>query len=176
MLKTISFIFNNFICPVKTVVDPYTALTVFSTVLSFAGGLRGSSSAKRAARRAKERGIEQNMYNKMAAKTVEVSGQISALDALRQAKLMASRAVAVAAAGGYSDDITNLIADIDGEGAYKASVALYEAGSEAERLRHEGRMAEKYGIEQSQVYRGRAKNTTLAAYGSLATNIGEIYA
>jgi len=155
--------------------DLVTALNVTNTVLSFAGGLMGSDSKKKAARLAKARGAEQNTYNKMAAKTVEASGQISAMEQRRQAKLMASRAVAVAAAGGYSDDITNLIADIDNEGAYRASIALYESGSEAERLRHEGRMAEKYGIEQGQVYRQQASNTTLAAYGSLASGIGKIY-
>lgn len=156
-------------------VDPLTALKVTSTVLSFAGSIFGSSSQKRAARRSKARGVEQNAYNKLAAKTVEVSGQISAFDARRQTKLMASRAVAVAAAGGYSDDISNLIADIDGEGNYRASIALYEAGSEAERLRHEGRIAEQYGIEQAQSYRAQAKATTLSGYGSLASGLGQAY-
>jgi len=156
-------------------VDPVTAMKTVSTVLSLFGGFGGSSSKKKAARIALEKGREQNTYNKMAAKTVEVSGQISAMEKRRQAKLVASRAVAVAAAGGYSDDITSLLADIDGEGAYNASVALYESGSEAERLRHEGGMAEKYGVDQAQAYRSQAKNTTLATFGSLATNIGKIY-
>ncbi len=154
--------------------DPYTSLQVASTVLSFVGGLGRSSAQKRAAREAKAKGAEQNTYNKMAAKTVEVSGQLKSFDVKRQATLMASRAVAVAAAGGYSDDITNLIADIDGEGNYRASVALYEAGSEAERLRHEGEMAEKYGIQQASAYRSQASATTLSAFGGLATGIGKL--
>ena len=150
-------------------------LKVFSTVLGLAGASADASALKRAGRESKARGVEQNAYNKMAAKTVEASGQISAFDIKRQTKLMASRAVAVAAAGGYSDDITNLLADIDGEGAYRESVALYESGSEAERLRHEGRIAEEYGVAQAQSYRSRATATTLSGYGSLATNIGKIY-
>jgi len=157
------------------VVDPVTALSVFSAATSFLGSSKSSKAAKRAAARSLARGKEQNTYNKMAAKTVEVSGQISAMEQRRQAKLVASRAVAVAAAGGHVDDISNLLADIDGEGAYRASVALYEAGSEAERLRHEGRIAEQYGVDQAQAYRSKAKATTLSGYGSLATNIGTIY-
>ena len=156
-------------------VDPYTAMTVASTVLSFMGSSSASKAQKRAAAEAKARGKEQNAYNKMAAKTVEVSGQISAMDQRRQAKLMASRAIAVGAAGGYSDDITNLIADIDGEGNYRASIALYEAGSEAERLRHEGRMAEQFGIAQAQSYRAQASATTLSGYGNLAAGLGKAY-
>lgn len=144
--------------------------------MRFLGGLSSSRSKKRAARLAKERGREQNRYNKIAAIQTEASGQISAREENRRAELIASRAVAVAAAGGYSDDVTNLIADIEGEGNYRASIALFDAGTEAERLRHEGRMAEKYGLAQSSALQTQARNTTLSAFGGLATGIGKLYA
>jgi len=140
--------------------------------LNILGSLSSSSSQKKAGRLAKARGKDQNRFLKIAAKQTEASGQISAREEKRQGELIASRAVAVAAAGGYSDDITGLLEDIDGEANYRASIALFEAGTEAERQRFEGEQAEKYGADTNLAAKAGARNTLLAGFGSAASAYG----
>jgi len=144
--------------------------------LSLLGASKSASASKKTGRASLARGKEQNRYTKIAAIQTEASGQISAREEKRQAELVASRAVAVAAAGGYSDDITNLLADIEGEGNYRASIALFEAGTEAERLRFEGEQAEKFGADQNQAARSRAKSTLLAGIGAGFSAYGRLNA
>lgn len=117
------------------------ALVGIGTVLSAGGQLK-------AGKRAGKRGRIQKAVNEVAAGQKVAVGQRTALEQKRQAELMASRAVAVAAAGGASQDIDNLIADIHGEGLYRANVAMYEAETEAENLKFEGLMAEQTGRER----------------------------
>ena len=150
--------------------------------VSLVSGLLGNKSSKKAAaaeaeraRQALARGKEQNEYNKMAAKAAEASGQLQSFDIKRQAKLMASRAVAVAAAGGYAGDIDNLIADIDGEANYKSSIALYEAGDFAEGLRFEGAQAEKYGAADSRAASQRSSAYKLEGQASLLAGFGNAW-
>jgi hypothetical protein len=66
------------------------------------------------------------------------SSRLQAREEERQADLVASRALAVAAAsgGGVSDPtVVNIIARTKGEGAYRANVALYEGAERARQLR-----------------------------------------
>jgi hypothetical protein len=152
-----------------------TALSIGGAALGFMGSKDASKAQKAEGKRRLAQGKEQNRYNKAAAIQTEASGQIAARDIRRQTELVASRAIAVAAAGGYSDDITNLLADIDGEGNYRASIELYNYGTEAERLRHEGRLAEKYGSDSNIASQAQAKATKTAGYGNLLSNAASIY-
>ena len=140
--------------------------------LSVLGSLSSSRSQKKDGERAMARGKDQNQFAKVAAIQTEASGQIAAREERRQGELLASRAIAVAAAGGYSDDITGLLEDIDGEANYRASIALFEAGTEAERQRFEGEQAEKYGADTNLAARAGARNTLLAGFGSAASAYG----
>lgn len=83
-----------------------------------------------------------------AAQQSVAAAQRQALEETRQAKLKASRAVAVAAAGGGSVDdptVINLLEDIEQEGVYRAGVAMYEGESLAKQQRFQGRMDEFQG-------------------------------
>jgi len=87
-----------------------------------------------------------------AAKRTVAVAQRRALNESRNAELLASRAIAVAAAGGGSADdptVTNIVADIDAEGAYRAAVAMYEGESEASQLKYQGELAEWEGKNAS---------------------------
>lgn len=108
--------------------------------------------------RAQKRGYIQKELNDVAAGQVIAIGQRKALEEKRQSELMASRALAIAAAGGAAQDIDYLIADISGEGAYRANLAMYDAETEAERLKYEGKLAKEYGVETSEI----AQQETLA--------------
>ena len=140
--------------------------------LSVLGGISGSNAKKKAGRLAKARGKDQNRFLKIAAKQTEASGQISAREEKRQGELIASRAVAVAAAGGHSDDITGLLEDIYGEANYRKAIALSEASRKAEEQRFEGEQAEKYGADTNLAAKATAKNTLLAGFGSAASAYG----
>lgn len=135
--------------------------------LSLYGASKSSKGLKQMAKDARDRGRQQNAFNKVSAQQAVASGSIAMLEETRQAELVASRAVAVAAAGGYISDIDHLLADITGEGAYRASLVMREAEQEAEALRFAGEQAEKYGEEQYDMYRGQAKATKVNAFTNL---------
>lgn len=84
------------------------------------------------------------------AKEVVAAGQRDMLEERKRKELVASRAQAVAAAGGgdASDPaIMNLIADIEAEGVYREQVALYNAEAEAQSMREEARLL-RLGVRQ----------------------------
>jgi len=128
---------------------------------SLMGGLAAAEGYEDMAKLAKERGEEQRGYNEFTAKQIMAGAQIEMFEEGRQAELLASRAVAVAAAGGYIDDIDHLLADIHGEGAYRASQVLRSAGMEAEGLRFEGEQAAKYGADKASYYKAEADATRI---------------
>lgn len=148
------------------------AIAGVGLVVDYLGSRKDAQSWEDYAAQALARGKEQNKYNKRTAIQVEAAGQRAAFDENRRAELIASRAIAVSAAGGYTQDITNLIADINGEGNYRASVKLYEYGADAEALRHEGRLAEKYGSDSNEAARAKSKATTLSGYGGIISSLG----
>jgi hypothetical protein len=125
--------------------------------LSYFGSRKSAKGLEETGEAARERGRKQRAQYYVTAKNVMASGQQAMFEDKRQAELVASRAVAVAAAGGYIQDIDHLIADIYGEGAYRASLAMREAEMEAESLRFAGDQAEEYGADQYDLYKGRAK-------------------
>ncbi len=139
----------------------------FGTFLKVAGyGISALDERKKGKRQA-ARGREQKIFDEIAAGQTIAVGQRRALEERRQAKLIASRAIAVAAAGGASQDIDNLIADIEGEGVYRASIAMYEAESEAEKLRFSGLMAERTGRDLQKASSKRALGLVFSGAGSI---------
>jgi hypothetical protein len=89
---------------------------------------------------------------------VVAASQRDAREERRKADLVASRALALAAAsgGGASDPtVVRIIAGIAGEGSYRASVSLYRGEDQARRLRmgakarrYEGAAAEDIGLRE----------------------------
>ena len=135
--------------------------------LSLIGANKEARGYEKTGKRALERGREQKVFNASQAQKVMASGQAAAFEETRQMELMASRAVAVAAAGGSVSDIDHLLADIYGEGAYRASLVLREYEMEADSLLFEGEQAEKYGADQQEGYKGKASATRYNAFASL---------
>lgn len=66
--------------------------------------------------------------------TTRASSQRSAIEEERQAKLLSSKGLALAAAGGGADDpsVVNALANISGEGSYRAAAALYDGETQAQ--------------------------------------------
>lgn len=117
------------------------------------------------------RGKVQKALNEVAATQVIATGQRKALDEKRQAELMASRAIAVAAAGGATQDIDHLLADISSEGIYRANVAMYEAETESETLKYEGMLAEEAGKEAQRASELGVYSTILSGGSKMAPSI-----
>jgi hypothetical protein len=147
------------------------------------GLLEGRKSAKVEAER-------KEVASEFEAEQAEVAGGLAmaasqrvALEEYGKADNVASRALAVAAAsgGGASDPtIINLISDIKGEGAYRASVALYEGEQQARDMkiaaatrRIEGATAIEAGVNKSNAYGIRALGTAFAGGASLYSKYGQ---
>jgi len=137
------------------------------SAFAIGGAVLDYNANKKAGKREAARSLEQKVYNDIAAGQRVAVGQRRSHEELRQSKLKASRAVAVAAAGGASGDIDHLIADIEGEGIYRASIATFEAETEAERLRFEGEQGLKTGRDRKKFYDNKAVSSLLSAGGSL---------
>lgn len=139
--------------------------TTMGTAASFIGGIsnlvagqaaRSAGQAARGAAYFKAAQLDQN------AQSVVAAGQRNAEDERLKATLLASRALAVAAAsgGGASDPtVTKVITDIAGRGAYNAGMALYNAEEQARQLttgaeaeRYGGRIAEAGGKQRQAAY------------------------
>lgn len=155
-----------------------TVMQVGGTLLSMKGYGDAARAAKTSGQRervAKE--FEAEQLDEQAGQAIAVS-QRAALEQQRQGRLMASRALAVAAAsgGGASDPtVVNLIAGADGEAAYRSAVALYEGEDRARKLRisaaasrYEGAVAEEAGNQRASAFktmRAASGLTLLAKYG-----------
>ncbi|WP_016745739.1 hypothetical protein [Rhizorhabdus wittichii] len=117
------------------------AMAIGGKVLQAGGSIFGGIAANKAAK-AEARQMETQ------AGLERATSQREAMEERRQARLLNSRALAVAAAsGGGADDpsVVNLMADIDGEGAYRALTALYEGETEARGLEAQAKARRKEG-------------------------------
>ena len=111
---------------------------VFQTVGPFAGGV-----AQR-----READAEARQYE-VAAGQSRAAAQRDAAEQRRQARFVQSRAQAVAGGGAGDIGVINRIADIAGEGEYRALTALYEGEDRAAGLEAQAR-ARRYGGDRAQ--------------------------
>lgn len=125
--------------------------------------------------------FEAKMLEERAGQEIAVAQRL-ALEENRKAELVASRAIAVAAAsgGGASDStVVNLVARLKGEGAYRAAAQLYEGESRA-RLMKIGATAKRYEGAQGVVEAARGQKVAnnmaflnlMAGGGTLASKYG----
>lgn len=135
---------------------------------------KGASEAASAARVSGERArvaaqFEAAQIEQMAGQSIAVSQQ-DAREQRRQAELVQSRAIAVAAAGGggVSDEtIVRLLSRQAGEGAYRSAVALYKGEERARQLRMQASAKLYEGDLAAESANTRADSYKTAAAGSL---------
>jgi len=158
------------------------AFTIFGALGESKGDLQmGEQSIIAGQRRKVASQFEAEQYLINAGQTV-ASSQIAAAEARRQAGLVESRILAVAAAGGggASDPtIINLISKTHARGAYNSAVALYQGEDQARSMRmaaaaknYEGAMAEEAGYMKAQGYRTASSTALLKGAGSLFSKYG----
>lgn len=132
------------------------ALMAGSTLLSAGGTIAGANA------QAGQLRSEATQLDAMAG-TDRASSQRTAAEQKRQARIIQSRALAVAAAsgGGASDPtVINILSRLEGEGEYRSLVALYE-GEESARSKE----------AQAIARRKEAKNVKRAGYISAASTV-----
>lgn len=128
----------------------------------------GNSQAKQLKSEAKQ--LERN------AGLERATSQRQSIEERRQAELASSRALALAAAsGGGADDptVVNTIADIEGEGEYRALTALYNGDQSARGMEDEAaaRRKEAKNIKRASIF--KAVGSVLSAGSSLMDRYGK---
>ena len=158
------------------------ALQVGSSLLQYKGAqdaARGTRVAGQRQRIAKE--YEATALESRAQQEVAVAQQ-RGFEEKRRAKLVASRTIALAAAGGggaTDPTVMNMLADLEGEGAYRAAVRVYQGGEEARMLRsraagarYEGALEEEAGSAKARAYKTAGISSLLSGAGSLYGKYG----
>lgn len=137
-----------------------TVISAAGTVLSTVGAIQQGNAARKSANFEAQQ-LEMN------AKSERASAQRAAFEKRREARLAASRAKALAAAGGGSvtdPTVTNLLGDIASEGEYNAAAALY-AGEERAKTNQMAASARRFEGQQ-------AKNASTILAGSTVLSSG----
>ena len=148
------------------------------SILSFIGNMKAGSAAKTAGQRSKAAADYQAVQLDQNAGQAIAASQRAAMDERRRTALLISRGIAVAAAsgGGVTDPtVGKLLEDIAGEGAYRASVDLYQGEERARSMRmaadakrFEGDVAAEGGADRESAY-------TMAGLGGLASSGASLY-
>jgi hypothetical protein len=129
-------------------------------------------------------GYRQSAFKRVeAAQLEQQAGQViaasqrDASEERKKTELIASRALAVASSSGggaHDPTVANIIADIQGEGAYRQAVALYQGEEQARRLKMgatatlaEGQLLEQAGKDKQSVYDWEAAGAAARGASSL---------
>lgn len=158
------------------------ALTIAGSITSYMGNQKSADAAEATGQRQATAAQYQAAQLEQNAGQAIASSQIAGAEQQRQARLLTSRALAVAAAsgGGATDrTITDVISNIAGEGAYRSAVALYQGEEkarmlrmEAEGKRYEASMAIDSANARASAYRTAATSSLLSGAGSLFGKYG----
>lgn len=154
------------------------ALPYLSTILGVAGGVRSAGASRKQGKQALLLSQMQARDMERQAVETEAIAQRRAVDQREQADLLISRAQALAAAGGGSatdPTVLSIIADIDGEGAYRAAMEMYQGERDANILRQEAQYAVMGGSIAKKEADAKADAYTMDAIGSLAKGATSMY-
>lgn len=142
-------------------------------VVAIAGALFGAMGSGQSMTAARENALRRQQAARYDAAQLEqnagqevAASQRGSLEAQHQARLVQSRALAVAGAsgGGISDpSIVNLLGKIEGEGAYRAALKLYE-GEDRARAMRQGAVTRRYEGDIA-LLEGEAQADAYAAQG-----------
>lgn len=144
------------------------ALMAAGTAVSAAGTIGGANAE------AKELRTEAGQLDQQAGQD-RASSQRTGAEQKRQAKLLQSRALAVAGAsgGGVNDPtVVNILANLEGEGEYRMLTALYEGEEEArsKELQAAARRREAKNVKKAALF--NAAGQVLQAGATMYTRFG----
>lgn len=153
---------------------PFIAMGASTLMSASAAQQRGEAAARVGRLRKNEADFEAAQYDSNAGQAVAAS-QRAAMDQERQARIVQSRALAVAAgsgAGASDPTVTNVISKIAQEGKYRSMLALYQGEEQARQLkagaaakRYEGDAALAGGIDALSASKFGVASTLLSGAG-----------
>ena len=155
------------------------AAMIVGTVLSYSSSRKASKAAEQeGAHRQAAANIEAAHMEQQATLSI-AAAQRQMLDERRQARLLQSRALAVAGASGAGagdKTVVDIIGDIGAEGAYRQSVALYEGLERSRELRVGAQIRRMGGDLQAEYGRGVARAHEISGVANLFQGVGTLAA
>ena len=149
---------------------------------SLFAGVGGSALSSRGQRRAGKLGQQAKEYEAQTyerqAKNVVGAAQVDMLNERRNKELIASRATALAAAGGggvHDTTVQNIISDINSEGAYREAVALYRGEDEARKLTEAARLSRMEGATIRKGGQAQSRATVIQGAGNALGGASSLY-
>lgn len=123
---------------------------------------------------AKAEGVTEAYQLANAAKQEQANAQRRAIERRREARLVESRARALASYGGGANDptVTKILDEIAGEGEYRAALELYEGDERARALNLQGDAAKRGGDRAIKASRYRVAGTALSGASDLHAKYG----
>lgn len=138
------------------------------------GGTIAAAQGQRAAGSMAQRGAElEALQMQKAGGQAVAASQRDAAEQARQSRLLQSRALALAAAGGGASDptVVKIVSDLAGEGAYRQALALY-GGEEHRRALETGAVAKQYeGVVAKETGNISATSTLIRGFGSVGAGL-----
>lgn len=154
------------------------AIPYVGTILGAAGSIRSAKAARKQGRQILALRNEQAVDLERQAIEVKAIAQRQAIDDQEKAELLISRAQAVAAASGGSatdQTVLDVMSDIEGEGAYRAAMAMYQGEREAETLRQEAKYTRMGGEISRKESNARASAYEMEAAETIAQGATTFY-
>lgn len=156
--------------------DPFTAIAVGSTLLSFAGGMQQASAAKQAGKDELAMSEFVANQNRVAAGQERASSQRDAIEQRRKGRLVQSKFINQAAASGNSTldpTTTNLFGDIAKESEYNAMSALYAGEDRARGLETKANVGIYEGQAANRAAKAKSSSLKTQAFGSLLSGAAD---
>jgi hypothetical protein len=155
------------------------AAVVVGTALQYSAQ-RKAAKAERSAADSRQHSADVEAAHMDQQATLSVAAaQRQMLEERKQARLLESRALAVAAASGAgaSDNtVVNIISNIAAEGAHRSAIALYEGKERARQLQVGAQIRREGGDLQAEYGRQAAKAHEIGSIGTLFSGAGSLYA
>ena len=131
-------------------------------------------SAYRGGKAAKNEAYSQAAEMEVNAGQEKAYAQRRAIEQRRQARLVQSRGLALAAAGGAADDpsVVRILGDIAGKGEYDAMLELFEGDVAARDLKSQAKATRAAGKEAYRAGRLGAASTSISGFSSMYDKYG----
>lgn len=151
---------------------------IAGAVIDADGQRQGAEATRQAADRKQQTANIEAAHMEQQGQQTVAAAQRQMLEERKQARLLESRALAVAAASGAgASDTTvmNVISRIAAEGAYRSTIALYEGQEQSRQLQIGGHIRREGGDLQADYGRQAARAQEISAVGTLFKGGATLY-
>lgn len=154
------------------------AIMAVGTLMQYAGTMQQAKAADREGLNAVNMANYRAQQMEQNAGQAQAASQKEAAEERRKAALLASRGLAVAGAsgGGVSDPtVLGLIADIEGEGAFRSAMQIYQGEDRAREFKQGALSARAEGDAAYASAKAKSRALKTSAFANAAMNVGGMY-